>query len=204
MRRLYYLIALNIITLAALSQSKMYEITNCDNERRTVLYNQQLSNIVWCLKGDVRFKESIILKFSSKSNISLDTLEQRAARFRTVLPKNYWSDGVGVTRVDYIPNEEGRIWFEKVYVVEDKKGNIRPFAACKVVFEGTDPEKERVDPKIQDIEITFDEKSLKEKVKLIKRLTIVTKNTAPPVPLKTPDNIKRTERPPQVEKIEKQ
>jgi hypothetical protein len=94
-----------------------------------------------CLKGDVKFKESVILKFSNNSYIIFDSLKARAIEFRKLLPKNYWSDGVRVTRLDKNPNENGQIWFQRLYVQEDGKGNIRILASSKVLFEETDATK---------------------------------------------------------------
>src|SRR5688572_16608609 len=98
MKKKYNCLAvLLLIFVNAFPQSHMYEITNCNGENRTALYGQQLSNVMWCLKGDVKFKESIILKYSKNNNINVDSLEGKATQFRKVLPRNFWINGVGVT-----------------------------------------------------------------------------------------------------------
>jgi hypothetical protein len=176
MKRMYGLVLLQLILVQAFSQSHMYDITNCNGETRVALYIKQLSNVMWCLEGGVKFKESFILKFSNNSNIILDSLEAKAIEFRKLLPKNYWSDGVGVTRLNAKPNENGQIWFQRLYVQEDGKGNITILASCKVLFEGTDAEKERIAPKIQDIEIVLDKKALKKYNVIIKQLMLANNN----------------------------
>jgi hypothetical protein len=195
------LAVLLIVFVNAFSQSHMYEITNCNGETRTALYGQQLSNVMWCLKGDVKFRESIILKYSNNNNINIDSLEGKATLFRKLLPKNYWINGVGVTRLDTKPNEDGRIWFERVYVEEDGKGIIKVFAACKVIFDGTDPEIERVAPKIQEISIVLDKAALKKYSGIIKKL-MVANNIKQAAPEKNKKISNKDEKPPEVEKLE--
>jgi hypothetical protein len=169
-----------LISPAVFAQSHIYDITNCGGEIRTALYTRQLSNVTWCLKGDVKFKESIILKYSSNSHINLDSLEAKAVLFRKALPKNYWEEGVGGSRLNTQPNEDGTIWFDKLYVTEDGKGNFKILASCKVIFEGTDPVKERIDPKIQDIIVITDKKALLKYNAVLKKLMIA--NDVKPLP----------------------
>ncbi|MBN9382996.1 MAG: hypothetical protein J0H74_19725 [Chitinophagaceae bacterium] len=190
-----------LLGIKAYPQAAIYEITNCNGERRIVTYTQQLSNLTNCLKGDIKFKESIKLKYSSNSTVNIDSLEAKAILFRKTLPKDYWSEGMEIARLDTKPNEDGHIWFETVYVDEDSKHNIKVYAACKVIYEGVDPTVERFDPRIRTIVLTLDPKELKKYTAIIKKL-IAANNVTPPVTQKRGKRPAKDERPPEVEKLE--
>lgn len=194
-------IIFTLLGINAFSQSAIYEISNCNGEGRIVPYIQQLSNLTYCLKGDVKFKESIKLKYSSNSTVNIDSLEAKGILFRKALPKDYWSESVGIIRLDTKPNEDGHIWFETVYVDEDSKHNIKVYAACKVTYEGTDPAMERFAPKIRTITVTLDPKELKKYTAIIKKL-IGANNITPPVTQKRGKRPVNDERPPEMEKLE--
>lgn len=181
------------------SQYHLFEIANCNGETRTALYGTQLSQVMFALKGAVKFKGNNFLKFSSNNTANPDSLENKAIQFRKTLPKNFWDNGVAQTRLDTKPNEDGKIWFEKLYVQIVNKNEIKIFAACKVLIEGTDPEKERINPKIQDNKITLDKNALKKYNPLIKKL-MAANNIAPIVPQKANNGM--DEQPPVVEKLE--
>ena len=185
----------------AFSQSQMYEIANCNGENRTVLYGEQLSSVMWCLKGNVKFKESIKIKYSKNSIVNTDSLEQKAIQFRKLLPKDYWSEGIGVTRLDTKPNESRQIWFERVYAKEETKGNLKVFAACKVIFDGVDPEIERINPKVKDIIVILDQKELNKYKAIIKKLMLANNIKMPP-PQTKKHTLDKYEKPPEVEKLE--
>jgi hypothetical protein len=194
-------VILTLFSIKTFSQAAIYEITNCNGESRIVPYAQQLSNLTYCLKGDVKFRESIKLKYSSNSTVNIDSLEAKATLFRKALPKDYWSEGMEIVRLDTKPNENGHIWFETVYVDEDSKHNIKVYAACKVTYEGTDPTMERSNPKIRTITLTLDPKELKKYTAIIKKL-IVADNVTPPVTQKRAKRPIKDEKPPEVEKLE--
>jgi hypothetical protein len=194
--------ALLLITSAtALSQPQMYDIVNFNGENKTALYGDQTSSILWCLKGDVKFKESIKLKYSTNSTVDADSLEQKGILFRKVMPKDYWSQGVGATRLDTKPNEDGHIWFERIFAEEDAKGDIKVFAAYKVMFEGTNSEQERMHPRIKDIIVILDKKELGECEADIKKLMAANNMQLPPPQKKKPKTSKN-EKPPEVDKLE--
>jgi hypothetical protein len=173
-------IIFTLLSIKTFSQAAIYEISNCNGESRIMPYAQQLSNLTYCLKGDVKFKESIKLKYSSNSTVNIDSLEAKAILFRKALPKDYWNEGMEIVRLDTKPNEDGHIWFEIVYVDEDSKHNIKVYAVCKVTYEGTDPTMERSSPKIRTIALTLDPNDLKKYSAIIKKL-IVADNVTPPV-----------------------
>ena len=172
MKNIFLLLLLQLAAMQVFSQSAIYEITNCNGERRTGLFSQQISNIQSSAKGELLFKKNLWLKFSPGSNINLDSLDIAAIPFRKVFPKNYWNQNISVIQLDTKPNEEGRIWFDRVYVQENSKGEIKVVAALKVVFAGSDAEKERMSPKIQYITITSNPKVLKQYITIIQRLKI--------------------------------
>lgn len=171
MKNIFLLLLLQLAAIQLFSQAVIYEITNC-NERRTALFSEQISNVQSSAKGELLFKKNLWLKFSPGSNINLDSLDIAAIPFRKAFPKNYWNQNISVIRLDTKPNEEGSIWFERVYVQENSKGEIKVVAALKVVFAGSDAEIERRSPKIQYISITSDPKVLKQYIAVIQRLKI--------------------------------
>ncbi|UPK71013.1 hypothetical protein [Chitinophaga filiformis] len=173
MKKIFCIILLQLVAVQLFSQSIQYEIANCNGERRTLLFMNQITSVLYACKGELSLKKNLSLKFSPDSHLNLDSLDLEAIRFGKAFPKNYWSQGVPVITLDTRPNEEGRIWFENVYVEEDSKGNIKPIAALKVVFEGNDAGKERVSPKILDIIYISDPKALKKYIAVIKQLKIV-------------------------------
>ena len=179
----------------------MFGIANINGETRIGLYNTQLSQITFALKGVVKFKGNKSLKFSSNNTVNPDSLEKKAIQFRKSLPKNFWDNHIGHTRLDTKPNEDGKIWFERLFVQIINKNEIKIFAACKVLIDGTDPEVESADPKIRDIQIILDKNALKKYNPLIKKL-MAANNIAPIVPQK-PGN-ETDEQPPVVETLEKQ
>lgn len=195
MKKILWILVLQLATMQVFSQSVMYEITNCGGETRIMLFNNQLSSAEFSSKGRLLFKKNAMLKFSPNSKISLDSLDIAAVSFRKAFPENYWSEGVPVVKLDTKPNEDGRIWIERVYVDENSKGVIKPIAALKVVFEGSSAERERVFPKIKDITITSNPKELKKYIAVIKRLKIANNvklsdiikvnDDAPPPPIRS-------------------
>ena len=199
MKYIYSLFLIITVNVVAQTQPHMYEIANCGGETRMALYTEQLSNVMWCLKGDVKFKESIILKYSKDTRVNLDSLEAKGVAFRKVVTKTFWKDGVGVARLDTKPNEDGSIWFDRVYVTEDGKGTIKVLAACKVIIEGTDPVLARINPKIQDIIITTDKKALAKYNALLKQL--MTANNVKPLPPAAKNTGSKDETPPPVERL---
>lgn len=194
-------IIFTLLGIKAFSQAVIYEISNCNGESRIIPYAQQLSNLTYCLKGDVKLKESIKLKYSSNSTVNIDSLEAKAILFRKALPKDYWSEGMEIVRLDTKPNEDGHIWFETVYVDEDSKHNIKVYAVCKVTYEGTDPTMERSNPKIWSIILILDPKELKKYSAIIKKL-IVADNVTLPITQKRGKRPAKDEKPPEVEKLE--
>lgn len=181
MKKIFWTMLLQLTIMQAFSQPVIYTISNCDGESRTVLFHNQVSNAMYCAKGDFSFKKNSSLKFSPDSKINLDNLDKAAIPFQKAFPKGYWNHNIGAAMLHTKPNEDGRIWFEQVYVEEDGKGNIKPIAALKVVFEGSSAEKERVSPKIQNIIITSDPKVLKKYIAVIQRLKITNNVTTPTV-----------------------
>lgn len=161
---------LQLAAVQVFSQSMIYQIENGNGEDRTMMFRLQIQDAEFCAKGKLSFKKASYLKFSPSSNINLDSLDKAAIPFSRAFPKNYWSEGASVIHMNTKPNEDGHIWFEYVYVEEKKENDIKPVAAFKVVFEGSNAEKERVSPKIQEIIMTSDPTALKKYIAVIKRL----------------------------------
>ena len=188
------------LAIAAQTEAHIYQINNINGEDRTALYGSQLSNINWCLfRDDLKFSTNIVLKFSRDTRLNLDSLDKVAMDFRKIVPKKFWSSGVSASRLDTKPNEDGKIWFESIFVHADAKGNIKPLAACKVIFEGTNPSAERVNPRILDIIIVLDKAALKKYNDVIKKL-LVANNVPAYIPRKYKGEIKIGDKPPE-EKI---
>lgn len=181
MKKILWIIFLQLATMQVFSQSVIYEITNCGGEDRIMLFSNQISSAEFSSKGELSFKKNDMLKFSPNSKINLDSLDIAAVSFRKAFPRNYWSEGAGYAKLDTKPNEEGRIWIERVYVEENSKGVIKPVAALKVVFEGSNAERERISPKIKHITITSDPKVLKQYIAVIKRLKIANNVKSPTI-----------------------
>ena len=179
MKKIFWTMLLQLTVMQVFSQPVIYTLSNCDGESRTALFHNQVSNAMYCAKGDFSFKKNSSLKFSPGSKINLDNLDKAAIPFQKAFPKDYWNHNIATATLDTKPNENGRIWFEQVYVEEDDKGNIKPIAALKVVFEGNSAEKERISPKIQNIVITSDPKALKKYIAVIQRLKIANNVTTP-------------------------
>lgn len=196
MKKILWIVILQLAAVPAFSQSKsiIYSIANRNGERRDMLFTGYISDILYLAKDGKSFKEAHHLKFSANSQINLDSLDMKAVPFRKAFPKDYFNNGAATLTLDTQPNEDGSIWYEQVLVVEDSKGGIKPFAALKVVFEGTDATKERISPKIKDIVFTTTPGALKKYVPVIQQLKqarkiktpkVVDINDAPPPPIRS-------------------
>jgi len=184
------------------AQSRMYDIMNFNGERRIGSFLQQINNIQWALK-DGKFSEAKFIRFSDTSRVNRDTLEVRAVVFKKSMPKDFWDEGVEATWLDTKPYEEGRIWFERLYTTEDAKGKITIVAAYKIVFEGTDVEKARYNPKIVGLEIELDKRRLKGyNARLMQAMAINHASVPAPQKKKKKPKGAKDEKPPEVEKLE--
>lgn len=194
MKKFLWIVILQFAAGHAFSQNKsiIYQIENCNSERRTALYTQQIDDIMYLAKDGTSFKKACCLHFSSNFKISADSLDVAALPFRKAIPKNYLDHGSTTTRLDTKPNEPA-IWFDNILVIEDSKGGIKPLAAFKVIFEGSDAAKERVNPKIKDIVFITDPTTLKKYIAVIKQLKlannvktpqVVDPGDAPPPPIR--------------------
>jgi hypothetical protein len=170
MKKVFWLMLVQLAAMQVFSQSVIYQISNCNGEDRTMMFSRQIQDAEFCAKGKLSFKKAAYLRFSQNSKINLDSLDKAAIPFSKAFPKTYWDKGASVISLNTKPNEDGHIWFEYVYVEEKKENDIKPLAAFKVVFEGSDAEKERVSPKIQEIIMTSNPTALKKYIAVIKRL----------------------------------
>jgi hypothetical protein len=190
-----------LIAAKGYAQSVIIEIANCGGEHRSRNYDSQLSNIMWCLVGKGKFSENKLLKFSSKNSIQINDLEQKSSMFIKSLPKYYFDEDVKVVRLDTKPNEDDRIWFDYIFVEQDRKGNIIIYSGFKTFFDGTDPVEERKHPEISEIITLLDKKQIRPYNDIIKKLLVANGITLPP-PQKRNPNKGKDEKPPEVEKLE--
>ena len=192
-----------LISITGFAQSLIFEVADCGSERRSMLYNKQLSNVLWCLNGKAKFNEDSLLTFSENNKIQIKELEQKTSLFKKSLPKYYFDDDVKVIRLDTKPNKDGRIWFEYIFAEQDLKGNFVIYSGFKVFFAGTDPVEERKHPKISEIIVLLDKNQLRNYYDTIRKLLADNEVTLPP-PQKRNPNDGKEEKPPEVEKLEGQ
>ena len=207
MNKIFFRFALTalyiLISVTGFSQSMIFEVANCSGERRSGLYGQQLSNIMWYLIGKGKFSEHSILKFSKDSSIQMKDLEQKSNLFKKSVPEDYLNGGVNIIRLDTKPNKDGQIWFDYIFAEQDLKGNIKIYSGFKTFFDGTDAVEERKHPKISQIIVLLDKNQLRPYYDTIRKLLVANEMTLPPPQKKNPKT-GNDEKPPEVEKLESQ
>lgn len=181
MKRFLCLLGLLTTAMAAYSQAIIYGIYNCNGEKRTVTYSNQMIDVLYAARGVFQFKDARQLTFSPNSKVKLEDLDKAAVTFRKAFPKNYWDQMLTPTvTLDNRPNENGKIWCESVLVDDDRKGHVKVLGAIRVIFAGDDATKERVHPKIEDIILITDKKELKRRYDHVTQLKIAAKRKTPP------------------------
>jgi hypothetical protein len=190
-----------LLSLTGFTQSIIFQIANCGGERRSMLYNDQLSDIMWCLIGKSKFSENTTLKLSENKSFQIKDLEEKTILFTKSTPTYYFDEGAKVIRLDTIPNEDGRIWFDYILAEQDLKGNIIIHCGFKAIFNGTDPAEERQHPAISQIIVLVDKNQLRPYYGTIRKLLAANKMKLPP-PQKRNTHSDMDEQPPLLEKQE--
>jgi hypothetical protein len=155
-------------------RNTILEYSNCSYETRTVTFTTQLTYFKNWVRGQGNLETNKVVNFSPNYKLDTSFIRQNTLKIKNSLPKNFWNFSTWGERYDKVPNEES-IWFMHLLSQVEKNGNIKIFAGIKITFEGTDAriEKNRVDPKIINVEYITDKKQLiklENELKVAKRL----------------------------------
>lgn len=173
-RTLFTLVFLFEITLhnnLFAQEYKLLEIRNCQNEMRTVTFQNQVSFFSRWAWGWSDIRKQRILNFSPNYKVDTSFLQSQIEKIRLLIPKGFGSSYPSGFWYDNVPDEPS-IWFTVVFVKQDKQGNISAFAAYRISFEGNNAhlDEQRINPKISNVEFIFDKAALTKLAQRLKTL----------------------------------
>ena len=151
--------------------NRTFLIRNCDSIRQIATYSMNvISPISMAVMNAQNINANKTIKFSKSSNLNLDSLSKKINKVKDLLPARFIANLMGSFWYDNKPEENDKIWFLQLYAKEESKGKYTPYLAFKVTFEGSDAMKERLDPKVLNVEFITDKNALQ---KLIARLKVL-------------------------------
>jgi hypothetical protein len=148
-------------------------IQNCQMETRTVTFYSQVSFFRRCIEGRGNIRNQKLLLFSPSYAVDTVFLEQQIEKVKKTLPAGFFVGPVG-DRYNNSPDEKA-IWFEVLFSREEKTGKNINYAAYRITFDGDDAriDRQRMAPKITNIQFIFDKSGLLEISKHLKSLSPV-------------------------------
>lgn len=151
-------------------KNTIIEYRNCNKEMRTMTFIPQLNSFKNWVYGQGNMETNKVVQFSPKYSLDSNFIRQNILNIRKSLPKNFWNFSMWGEMYNHEPNEDA-IWFMHLFSQIDKNGSVKIFAAYKITFEGTDAsqEKNRINPKIINVEFILDKVKLAELEKNLKK-----------------------------------
>ncbi|MFB6457438.1 hypothetical protein ACE38W_19350 [Chitinophaga sp. Hz27] len=168
MKKIIWLLLFQLVLSQAFSQPAIYLVANCQGEKRAILFNEQLTNVLYTSFGN-SFKKNGVIKYAANNKIDKDSLDAAAARLKDALPKDFMEYNIPATALNSHPDEQGKIWFQYV-ITETVKNKTRLIGTIKVIFAGTNAATVSTDPRIEDITISSDPQDLKKYMTTLKQL----------------------------------
>jgi len=141
----------------------VFIIKNNNRDNHTITFTSPAQSFKNMMQDRGKLETNKVLHFSSNYKIDSSFIKQGISNLKASLPKNFWNFSMWGIFYDNEPNQDS-IWFIYLFVETDKNNNIKKvFSAYKVTFEGKDATdvKQRIDPKIINLEFIFDKKKLK-------------------------------------------
>ena len=164
-------ILFGIATQTSAQRYNVFEIRNCQHERRTATFEGQINSFWHCARANKDISQYRILQFSPAYQVETAQLQKQVVQLREAVPNDFLNIHLRLDWRDNIPDTPG-IWFIIVLTRIDQSENITAYAAYRITFDGTDArvEEQRMAPKITNVEFIFDKPTLVKLAKYLKTL----------------------------------
>lgn len=142
---------------------KTLEIRNCQHEMRTITFQHQVDFFwKWAYgMGGADIAKQRILNFSPSYTVDSSFLRSQIAKIRKSVPPGFFNIHLTGDWFDDT-SDESAIWFTVVLAKVGRSGDITPYAAYRVTFDGNNAhiDQQRMNPRIKNIEFIFDKPGL--------------------------------------------
>ena len=156
--------------ISSAQHNQTFEIQNYHGVTKVAYFLDAVTPISMAVMGAWNIKENKTIKFSKRTKLNLDSLDKRINDVKKYLPSDYIRNLLGSFWKFNEPDQDSAIWVTKIFLKAGEKGQYIPCLAFKITFEGTDAMKERLDPKILNVEFITEKDKLKQLAEQLKSL----------------------------------